>query len=285
MALFLLAGNVRAETTEISEVTRHAQFIEVIKSLAAAERLDDADEVARLLRAKFTSEHSDNSDYYTKHQLPGECKSSLYVKNSYTDFYHTDSDAWFKMTPEGKKRLENYREKNRKWEEENAAFPLLAAMWNWLVRPAETEFNKKRFETRMGYFITRTTRCSPHHAGLLVTRTEIDFNNLPGFVCLNEADLKAAFPQGHAVPGQHGGRYFEFYGVTTEKTGALFEFSSFGDCYGGPRIEYDERYSLGAKRASVEQNACLAKRRAEHPSQKNNDFDFCGTWSSRMDEK
>lgn len=182
---------------------------------------------------------------------PGDCKDPINIRMSEGDAYVAAPGFWYKWMPEGKR-----------------------------VMAHDTTLRDPSF----GYMVTKTTDCSERlHSVEPRVEAEIRFDYSPGFACITEDDVRAGLPGGETPFATDGGRPYWYRGKTTEDYGVLVDTER-SPCAGGFLITQDERQGKRSLRVGEKLQSCL-KERSTNPPHKDNDFEYCGTFWTLMQEE
>lgn len=233
--------------------TRQQQFLAVIKYLADYVDLTDQAEVDRILGTQLALvRHWSNP--------PGDCKDPINIRVSEGDAYVAAPGFWYKWTPDGKHVMTR----------------------RGIADPPGPDTAPR--DPSFGYMVTRTTDCSERfHAVEPRVEAEIRFDYTPGFACITEDDLRSGLPGGETPFATDGGQPYWYRGKTTEDYGVLVDTER-SPCAGGFLITQNERYGKRDLRVGEKLQSCL-KERFINPPHKDNDFEYCGTfWTLMQDE-
>lgn len=233
--------------------THQQQFLAVIKYLADEVDLTNPAEVGRTLGTKLSLRRQWSNP-------PGDCRNPTYIRTSEGDAYTADADFWYKWTPEGRHVVVH-------------SIP-------GLPPGPDTTLRAPSFS----YTISKTTDCSERfHAVEPRIEVEIRFDNTPGFTCITEDDLRSGLPGGETPFATDGGRPYQYRGKITEDYGVLV-YTDRSPCAYGFSIWQDERYGKRSQRVEEKLQSCLRERWI-NPPHKDNDFGYCGTFWTLMQEE
>jgi len=207
------------------------EFLSLIKRVAdSAEFLAGPDELAQLLHLNLAPGRSGDST--TSDEVCANASNpKATTHRSAFESYVTNGESWFKRRPEG---VQIVRQPSPFG---GAAGP---------IRDPEFRYVNARF-----------TRCAGRYAVTPDTSSEVQFNNVAGFVCIRESDARAYLPDNSPPRAEHGVTMRGYRGKTTEEYGTSVVLLFEQGCATGIAITQAAKSGLRAQRAQQEFRACM----------------------------
>ena len=235
-ALFIVSRAQAAEPSASAGPSTAQEFLSMIKQVADSGDITQPGQIAQLFHMNLAPGRSGDSTNPAE-VCANASNPKATTRRSAFDSYVANGEPWFKRRPEG----------------------------------APVSMGDPAFR----YVNFRFTRCAGRHAIAPEMSSEVTFNNVPGFLCIREADARA-YLMGNSPPTIGDGATVYYYrGKVTEDYGTGVTLSFQQGCAIGVKIAQEMGAGLRTRRALREFNDCLEKRRAEGVLDRDGNSRYC----------